>query len=83
MRTTAPFRRLDQEVETFRLSIPREYRSTAAHTKDPRLTLACSLAHAPTILLHESSVRAERGCVSLAKTIASARAILSAMYDLL
>ena len=83
VRTTAPFKRLDQEAETFRLSIPREYRSPAAEAKDPRLVLAYSLAHTSTILLHESMATAEPDCVSMAKTVNSARAILSAMYDLL
>lgn len=83
VRSTAAFKRLDQEAETFRLSIPREYRSPTAQAKDPRLFLLHAIAHTATILLHESSATAEVGCVSLAKTLQSARAILGAMYELL
>lgn len=83
IRLTPGHRKLDAEADTFKRSIPREYRTAEAMMRDSRLFLVHALAHTATILLHESSASAESGCPSLAKAMESARAILDAMYELL
>ncbi|KAM0751551.1 hypothetical protein T439DRAFT_324738 [Meredithblackwellia eburnea MCA 4105] len=83
LRTTADFKRLDADAVTFRLSIPREFSGTAAHTNaDVRMVLVFIVPHVATILLHEPFCTMQDADVSLARCLMSARAILESLYSL-
>lgn len=76
------FKRIDADVVTFRLSLPRELHALDHVHSDPRLALVHGIPHALTILLHENFITLDDGDVSLARCLLSARAILDVIYAL-
>ncbi|SGZ30478.1 BQ5605_C048g12374 [Microbotryum silenes-dioicae] len=89
IRTTAAFRKLENDAVLFRMSIPKEYQQSNASnaqgqsTKvDNRICVIHAMPHVATIIMHEPLVAMQDNDPSFAKCLASARSILASVYNL-
>ncbi|SCZ91092.1 BZ3501_MvSof-1269-A2-R1_Chr2-1g03761 [Microbotryum saponariae] len=89
IRTTAAFRKLENDAVQFRMSIPKEYQQSDAPNVqgqstpvDNRICVIHAMPHVATIIMHEPLVAMQDNDPSFAKCLASARSILASVYNL-